>query len=76
MMQVAVAAFKLKDFSLSEFKTPIILQRNSQSQYEFEYDPSISMQIWFILRNGMNNILSAMIGSTDGILSHTRILAS
>ncbi len=66
MMQLSIAAFRVKDYALSGFTLP----RTVQTQ---DYNTDIS--VWFILRNSMNNILSSVLNSTQGILDDTRMLA-
>ena len=36
---------------------------------------SYSMSIWFVFKNSMNNVLTAVQKSTDGILDDTKILS-
>ena len=65
-MQLAVNAYKIKDYTLSQFTLP-----KSVDFVDFSSD----MGIWFILKNSMNNILSAVQHSTTGILDDTKILS-
>lgn len=66
VQQLAVQAYKIKDYTVSQFTLPRTVS---------EQDLSADMGIWFILRNSMNNILSAVQNSTTGILKDTSIIS-